>query len=179
MKTITKEDLRRMLQYAGKYQISVQFWGEGNTNVYIEKDGVSLTDFGGLEPGEAVSKTVEYLDRINNVIGYATPQSEVMTLDVYDTLKKHLDKEGLTYECDEHENYIGDQDYGFSCVINAMEEYASHFKAKSDQLQTELEQVKAENARLRMALSSVKNYLSTKTVEGFEAYTIVEQALKL
>lgn len=55
----------KMLEYGGKYQISIQFWGNDCTNVFIEKDGVHLTDFGGLTPGEAIHKTKEYLDRIN------------------------------------------------------------------------------------------------------------------
>jgi len=59
--------MKRMLAYAGKYQISIQFWGEGNTNVFIEKDDVELTDFGGLEPEEAIKQAVEYLDRINTL----------------------------------------------------------------------------------------------------------------
>lgn len=54
-----------LLSYAGKYEISIQFWGPDNTNVFIEKGGVELTSSGGLSPGEAISKTVEYLDRIN------------------------------------------------------------------------------------------------------------------
>ena len=54
-----------MLKYAGKYEISIQFWGDGNTNVFIAKDGVELTDFGGLTPFEAIGKTVGYLDKIN------------------------------------------------------------------------------------------------------------------
>jgi hypothetical protein len=62
-----REKIDKMLKYAGKYQISIQFWGEGYTNVFIEKDGVELTDFGGLNSSEAIAKTVEYLDKINRV----------------------------------------------------------------------------------------------------------------
>lgn len=56
---------QRMLSYAGKYEISIQFWGKGNTNVFIAKDGVELHDFGNLEPEEAIEETVKYLDKIN------------------------------------------------------------------------------------------------------------------
>lgn len=56
---------QQMLAYAGKYQITIQFWGPGKTNVFIEKDCVPLTDFGGLDYDDAIIKTVEYLDRIN------------------------------------------------------------------------------------------------------------------
>lgn len=105
------------------------------------------------EPGECFvvdhdggnSFLAPYCDYFEPTDPNFTPQSrEVMTLDVYDTLKKHLDKEGVVYEFDEHEDYIGDQDYGFSTVIVAMEEYAKPYIDKSDQLQAELKQVKAE-----------------------------------
>lgn len=62
-----RENYDKMLAYAGKYQISIQFWGNGDTNVFIAKDGIDLYDFGGLDPAEAIAKTVEYLDRINRV----------------------------------------------------------------------------------------------------------------
>ncbi len=62
-----RENYFKMLNYAGIYEISIQFWGESNTNVFIAKDGIELTDFGGLDPAEAIAKTVEYLDRINGV----------------------------------------------------------------------------------------------------------------
>lgn len=67
MENTFEKKLKKMLSYAGKYQISIQFWGPSETNVYIEKGGVSLTDFGGLDPEEALDKTLEYLDRINKV----------------------------------------------------------------------------------------------------------------
>jgi len=39
--------LERIEKYAGKYELSFQFWGEGSNNVFIEKDGVELISFGG------------------------------------------------------------------------------------------------------------------------------------
>jgi len=60
-----RENFDKMLKYAGKYEISIQFWGDSNTNVFIAKDGIDLTDFGGLDPAEAIARAVEYLDRIN------------------------------------------------------------------------------------------------------------------
>ncbi len=63
------ENYKKMLTYAGKYQISIQFWGDSDTNVFIAKDGIELTDFGGLSPDEAINKTIEYLDRINKPRG--------------------------------------------------------------------------------------------------------------
>lgn len=70
---MTKEEekawsnFKELLYYSNNYQISVQFWGQGNTSVFIEKDGVELTDFGGLNPAEALDQTVKYLNRINKV----------------------------------------------------------------------------------------------------------------
>jgi len=54
-------------EYYGKYEITFQFWGEGNNNVWVEKDGVDLWDSGGFkEPIEAMIAARDYLDRINN-----------------------------------------------------------------------------------------------------------------
>jgi hypothetical protein len=53
-------------EYMGKYQISFQFWGEGNNNVFIEKDGVPLHETGGYDtPYSAITDAVRYLDKIN------------------------------------------------------------------------------------------------------------------
>lgn len=41
------EDLiKRIEEYAGKYEFSFQFWGKGNNNIYIVKDNVDLYDSG-------------------------------------------------------------------------------------------------------------------------------------
>lgn len=45
-------------------------------------------------------------------------------------LQTELDKEGIVYVFDEHEDYIGDQDYAFSQALSAMHEYAEQFKPK-------------------------------------------------
>lgn len=64
--TIVK-NLAKIFKYANQYNITIQFWGDNNTNVFIEKgnNSIELTDFGGLSPEEALEKTVEYLDKIN------------------------------------------------------------------------------------------------------------------
>ena len=55
-------------KYAGKYQFSFQFLGEGNNNVYIMKDDVDLFDTGGLDtPREALKVALEYIYKINRV----------------------------------------------------------------------------------------------------------------
>lgn len=59
------EKLEKIYRYAGRYEITIQLWGPGNTNVFIEKDGIALTDFGSLDPEDALDRTIEYLDKIN------------------------------------------------------------------------------------------------------------------
>jgi hypothetical protein len=61
-----------ILIYSAKYQITFQFWGSGNNNVFIEKDGTDLWDRGGLEMVEVLLETVKYLDKINKVKDYGT-----------------------------------------------------------------------------------------------------------
>lgn len=56
-------------EYTKRYEISFQFWGEGNNNVYISKDDVELQSFGGEDTiKDIIVRTIEYLDRINNKI---------------------------------------------------------------------------------------------------------------
>lgn len=59
------DQFEKMLKYAGKYEITIQFWGEADTNVFIAKDGIDIHDFGGLDPQTAIEQTVKYLNRIN------------------------------------------------------------------------------------------------------------------
>lgn len=52
--------------YAGKYQFSFQLWGKGEYTIYISKDFVELTSFGGYEDAEdCMLAALNYLDRIN------------------------------------------------------------------------------------------------------------------
>ena len=52
--------------YFGKYEISFQFWGVGNNNVFINKNDVEIASFGGEEtPEDIMQVTLSYLDRIN------------------------------------------------------------------------------------------------------------------
>lgn len=54
--------LKRLLAFSDRYEISVQFWPD-QTAVYISKDLVDLTSFGGSFHF-AVSHSIEYLERI-------------------------------------------------------------------------------------------------------------------
>lgn len=54
--------LKDLLRFSDRYEISIQFWPQ-QIAVYIAKDGVDLTDFGG-DFGFAIGKSIEYLNRI-------------------------------------------------------------------------------------------------------------------
>lgn len=56
--------LGELLLYSDRYEITVQFWPQ-QISIYIEKDGVDLKDYGG-DFDFAVSRAIEYLNRINN-----------------------------------------------------------------------------------------------------------------
>lgn len=61
-----EELIKRIEEYAGKYEFSFQFWGEGNNNIYIVKDDVDLYDSGGHETiKDCLENALKYLDRIN------------------------------------------------------------------------------------------------------------------
>jgi hypothetical protein len=63
MNNITHNLLSRLLVYSERYEISIQFWPE-QTVVFIAKDDVDLTSFGG-DRVYALKMAVSYLDRIN------------------------------------------------------------------------------------------------------------------
>jgi hypothetical protein len=55
--------LAKLLKYSDRYEISIQFWPDGIA-VYISKDHVDLQDYRG-DFEFAITKSIEYLDRIN------------------------------------------------------------------------------------------------------------------
>jgi hypothetical protein len=57
-------ELKKLLAFSDRYEISIQFWSE-QIAVYIAKDGVDLTDFGG-NFDFAVGKAIKYLVRITS-----------------------------------------------------------------------------------------------------------------
>jgi len=57
-------ELKKLLAFSDKYEISIQFWPQ-QIAVYIAKDGVDLTDFGG-DFDFAIGKSIEYLVRITS-----------------------------------------------------------------------------------------------------------------
>ena len=59
---IKLEHLERLLSYSDRYQISIQFWPD-QTAVYISKDHVNLTSFGGTFD-YAITEATRYLNRI-------------------------------------------------------------------------------------------------------------------
>jgi len=61
-----KDLIKRIEKYAGKYEFSFQFWGEGNNNIYIMKDDVDLYSSGQHETiKDCLEDALKYLDRIN------------------------------------------------------------------------------------------------------------------
>lgn len=58
--------MKRLMDYSSVYEISFQMWPEQYT-IYIAKDGVDLSSFGGGEgPDETMLRALNYLDRINS-----------------------------------------------------------------------------------------------------------------
>ncbi len=60
---INTDKLSGLLMYSDRYEISIQFWPQ-QTSVFIMKDGIDLTDFGG-DFDFAIDNAVDYLKRIN------------------------------------------------------------------------------------------------------------------
>lgn len=60
--------LEKLLRFSDRYELNIQFWPK-QTAVYIEKDGVELTSFGG-DFDFAIDKSIEYLQRINKLNEY-------------------------------------------------------------------------------------------------------------
>lgn len=59
--------LDEITKWAAKYHFSFQFWGEGDNNVFIRKNGIDLYSTGGCDtPRKAIFKALEYIYRINN-----------------------------------------------------------------------------------------------------------------
>jgi len=55
--------LFKLLSYSDKYMISIQFWPE-LTAVYISKDDVDISDYGG-DFDFAIDSAIAFLERIN------------------------------------------------------------------------------------------------------------------
>jgi hypothetical protein len=52
--------------WSGKYDLSFQFWGEGDCNVYISKDSVDIKSMGGEDtPLEIMNQAIEWCEKAN------------------------------------------------------------------------------------------------------------------
>lgn len=59
--------LTELYKYMGRYDITFQFWGEGNNNVWVEKGGIELYHSGGnKDPLTAMNEALSYLKKVNN-----------------------------------------------------------------------------------------------------------------
>lgn len=64
-------EIAKLQFWSGRYDISIQFWGAGNNNVYVSKDDVEIYVSGGCEsPLEAISKVNEWAERSNPRLKY-------------------------------------------------------------------------------------------------------------
>jgi hypothetical protein len=53
-------------KWSEQYDLSFQFWGAGNNNLYISKDNVELYDTGGYESIEDVlEEAVDWIEKHN------------------------------------------------------------------------------------------------------------------
>lgn len=59
------DQLRKLLKYSDRYDLSIQFWVE-QTVVYITKGDVELNSFGG-DFNFAINSALKYLNRINKI----------------------------------------------------------------------------------------------------------------
>lgn len=67
--------IKQLSPYMGKYELTFQFWGADNNNVFIEKDGIELYDSGGFAtPYEAMADALKYLERVSP--GMSIPMNE-------------------------------------------------------------------------------------------------------
>ncbi len=63
--------LSQIEKFSEKYEFNFQFWGAGNNNVYIMKQGVDLYDSGGFETIEEVLiDALRYIYKINRIPEY-------------------------------------------------------------------------------------------------------------
>jgi len=58
--------LKEIEKWSEHYDFSFQFWGKGQNNVYIERDGVELQSFGGEETIEDILKiALDWIKKVN------------------------------------------------------------------------------------------------------------------
>jgi len=62
----TIELLKQIEQWSGVYELSFQFWGKDNMNVYIHKGGVEIASFGGEDSiHDIFLRTMEWINKKN------------------------------------------------------------------------------------------------------------------
>lgn len=62
-----KELMNEINDWSSTYSFTFQFWGKGNNNCYIEKDGIDLWDTGGhIDTYECLIAALHYIYKINN-----------------------------------------------------------------------------------------------------------------
>lgn len=67
--------VKKIEKWSAVYDFSFQFWGEGNMNVFIAKDGIDITSFGGEDTIEAImQRTLAWIAE-KNPGGFKAPVS--------------------------------------------------------------------------------------------------------
>jgi hypothetical protein len=61
------DQIRKLYAYTDRYNINIQLWVKGWSSVYIEKDEVNLKSYGSYDLDFTLTKSLEYLNRINRV----------------------------------------------------------------------------------------------------------------
>lgn len=62
------ELIQELEQWSETYHFNFQFWGEGNNNVFISKDGVELYSTGGLDSiADIIIAALVYVRKINRI----------------------------------------------------------------------------------------------------------------
>jgi hypothetical protein len=65
------EYMKDIEKWSSVYEFSFQFWGEGQNNVYINKDDVEVASYGGENTAkEIMERTLEWCEKANPRIKY-------------------------------------------------------------------------------------------------------------
>jgi hypothetical protein len=58
--------LEKIEFWTKQYEFSFQFWGEGNNNVFINRDGIEIASFGGENSIKDILKlTIDWCEKAN------------------------------------------------------------------------------------------------------------------
>jgi hypothetical protein len=71
VKTTRLGTIARIEFWTKRYEFSFQFWGDGNNNVFINKDDVEVASFGGDKTiHEILKRALDWCEKVNPKIKY-------------------------------------------------------------------------------------------------------------